>query len=180
MPLPAPISAERPHPSRQSLRGLDWFIFFLADVQTGFGPFIAVYLTTEKWTQGQIGLVLSIGSIIGLVGQMPGGAIVDAALEVAQRALKRAVDLFLVQAADLGRHRHAARLLLFRLGRLLGSLRRRFIASAGLQRERGEHGTDAAKERRNAERVGHRPRSSSAKPGAEQRQRVAHATLQRR
>ncbi|MBV9531548.1 MAG: MFS transporter, partial [Bradyrhizobium sp.] len=29
-------------PSRQSLRGLDWFIFFLADVQTGFGPFIAV------------------------------------------------------------------------------------------------------------------------------------------
>src|SRR5215472_6576394 len=69
----------KPHPSRQSLRGLDWFIFFLADVQTGFGPFIAVYLTTEKWTQGRIGLVLSIGSVIGLIGQMPGGAIVDAA-----------------------------------------------------------------------------------------------------
>jgi len=66
-------------PSRQSLRGLDWFIFFLADVQTGFGPFIAVYLTTEKWTQAQIGLVLSIGGIVGLVGQIPGGAIVDAA-----------------------------------------------------------------------------------------------------
>jgi MFS family permease len=66
-------------PSLQSLRGLDWFIFFLADVQTGFGPFIAVYLTTEKWTQAQIGLVLSIGSIVGLIGQMPGGAIVDAA-----------------------------------------------------------------------------------------------------
>jgi len=40
-----------PAPSRQSLRGLDWFIFFLADVQTGFGPFISVYLTTQKWTQ---------------------------------------------------------------------------------------------------------------------------------
>jgi predicted MFS family arabinose efflux permease len=66
-------------PSRQSLRGLDWFIFFLADVQTGFGPFIAVYLTTQKWTQGQIGLVLSIGGVVGLIGQMPGGAIVDAA-----------------------------------------------------------------------------------------------------
>jgi predicted MFS family arabinose efflux permease len=65
--------------SPQSLRGLDWFIFFLADVQTGFGPFIAVYLTTQKWTQGQIGLVLSIGGIVGLIGQMPGGAIVDAA-----------------------------------------------------------------------------------------------------
>lgn len=68
-----------PAPSRQSLRGLDWFIFFLGDVQTGFGPFIAVYLTTQKWTQGQIGLVLSIGGIVGLIGQMPGGAIVDAA-----------------------------------------------------------------------------------------------------
>ena len=73
-PLP-----EKPHPSQRSLHGLDWFIFFLADVQTGFGPFIAVYLTTEKWTQSQIGLVLSIGSVIGLIGQMPGGAIVDAA-----------------------------------------------------------------------------------------------------
>lgn len=68
-----------PTPSRQSLRGLDWFIFFLADVQTGFGPFIAVYLTTQKWTQGQIGLVLSIGGVVGLIGQMPGGAIIDAA-----------------------------------------------------------------------------------------------------
>jgi predicted MFS family arabinose efflux permease len=66
-------------PSRQSLRGLDWFIFFLADVQTGFGPFLAVYLTTQKWTQVQIGLVLSVGGIVGLIGQMPGGAIVDAA-----------------------------------------------------------------------------------------------------
>ena len=66
-------------PSRQSLRGLDWFIFFLADVQTGFGPFIAVYLTTQKWTQVEIGLVLSIGGLVALIGQMPGGAIVDAA-----------------------------------------------------------------------------------------------------
>ena len=68
-----------PTASRGSLRGLDWFIFFLADVQTGFGPFVAVYLTTQKWTQGQIGLVLSIGGIVALIGQMPGGAIVDAA-----------------------------------------------------------------------------------------------------
>jgi MFS family permease len=79
-----PLSSERgtpparATPSRQSLRGLDWFIFFLADVQTGFGPFIAVYLTTQKWTQVEIGLVLSIGGVVGLVGQMPGGAIVDA------------------------------------------------------------------------------------------------------
>ena len=66
-------------PSPQSQRGLDWFVFFLADVQTGFGPFVAVYLTTQKWTQVEIGFVLSIGGIVGLIGQMPGGAIVDAA-----------------------------------------------------------------------------------------------------
>jgi MFS family permease len=76
VPLPVP---SRPPPSPQSQRGLDWFIFFLADVQTGFGPFIAVYLTTQKWTQVEIGFVLSIGGIVGLLGQMPGGAIVDAA-----------------------------------------------------------------------------------------------------
>ena len=61
------------------MRGLDWFIFFLADVQTGFGPFVAVYLTTQKWTQVEIGFVLSIGGVVALIGQMPGGAIVDAA-----------------------------------------------------------------------------------------------------
>jgi hypothetical protein len=68
-----------PTPSRQSLRGLDWFIFFLADVQTGFGPFVAVYLTTQKWTQVEIGLVLSIGGLVALIRQMPGGAIADVA-----------------------------------------------------------------------------------------------------
>jgi predicted MFS family arabinose efflux permease len=79
-PSPQPQTRGPPSPpSRQSLRGLDWFIFFLADVQTGFGPFIAVYLTTQKWTQVEIGFVLSIGGLVALVGQMPGGAIVDAA-----------------------------------------------------------------------------------------------------
>ena len=48
-------------------------------MQTGFGPFVAVYLTTQKWTQSEIGLILSIGGIVGLIGQMPGGAIIDAA-----------------------------------------------------------------------------------------------------
>jgi MFS family permease len=74
-----PEARTTPTPSRQSLRGLNWFIFFLADVQTGFGPFVAVYLTTQKWTQVEIGLVLSIGGLVALIGQMPGGAIVDAA-----------------------------------------------------------------------------------------------------
>ena len=68
----------RPRPSRASLRGLDWFVFFVADVQTGFGAFVAVYLTAEKWTQVDIGLILTIGGLVGLAAQIPGGAIVDA------------------------------------------------------------------------------------------------------
>jgi predicted MFS family arabinose efflux permease len=65
-------------PSRRSLRGLDWFIFFVADVQTGFGPFVSVYLTAQRWTQVDIGLVLSAAGFVSLIGQMPGGALVDA------------------------------------------------------------------------------------------------------
>lgn len=72
-------SSGDPGPSSASLRGLDWFVFFLADVQTGFGPFITVYLTAQAWTQTDIGLVLTAGSLVALLGQMPGGATVDAA-----------------------------------------------------------------------------------------------------
>ena len=67
------------HPSRRSQRGLDWFIFFVADVQTGFGPFVSNYLTAQRWTQVDIGLVLSAAGFVSLIGQMPGGAVVDAA-----------------------------------------------------------------------------------------------------
>lgn len=75
----ASFPSQQPVASSRSQRGLDWFIFFLADLQTGFGPFVVVYLTTQKWTLTEIGLVLSIGGVVGLIGQMPGGAIIDAA-----------------------------------------------------------------------------------------------------
>src|SRR2546422_2790062 len=72
-PREPPIAA-----SHRSQRGLDWFTFFVADVQTGFGPFISVYLTTQQWTQIDIGLILTAGGLAALAFQMPGGAIVDA------------------------------------------------------------------------------------------------------
>jgi len=59
-------------------RGLDWFNLFVANIQTGFGPFVAVYLTTEGWTQTRIGLALSLGTISAMVSQVPAGALVDA------------------------------------------------------------------------------------------------------
>jgi MFS family permease len=66
-------------PSARSLRGLDWFIFCVADVQTGFGPFVSVYLITQKWTQLDIGLVLTVAGLVALAGQIPGGILVDRA-----------------------------------------------------------------------------------------------------
>jgi MFS family permease len=79
-PGETPQDAEPPlTPSHKSLRGLDWFVFFVADVQTGFGPFVSVYLTAQHWTQIDIGLALSAAGFISLAAQMPGGALVDAA-----------------------------------------------------------------------------------------------------
>ena len=65
-------------PSRSSAYGLDAFTFFIANLQTGFGPFLAVYFTQAKWTQSDIGLALTVGGLVSLLGQVPGGAFVDA------------------------------------------------------------------------------------------------------
>ena len=64
-------------PSSQTRRGLDWLNFFLADVQTGVGPFLAIYLAGFKWNQQQVGTVLTLGGIAGILSQAPVGALVD-------------------------------------------------------------------------------------------------------
>ena len=53
-------------------------MFFVADVQTGFGAFVAVFLTEQKWTQIDIGLLLTVSGLVGLFAQAPCGALVDA------------------------------------------------------------------------------------------------------
>jgi MFS family permease len=58
--------------------GLDWFNLFVANIQTGFGPFIAVYLSSQSWTQTAIGFALSIGTVSSMASQVPAGALVDA------------------------------------------------------------------------------------------------------
>jgi MFS family permease len=63
-------------PSR-SLRALDWLNFFLADVQTGVGPFLAIYLAGYAWDEERVGLALSVGGIAGILAQTPAGALVD-------------------------------------------------------------------------------------------------------
>jgi predicted MFS family arabinose efflux permease len=63
--------------SRGSLRGLDWLNFFLADVQTGVGPFLAIYLAASGWNEQRVGIALTIGGIAGILTQTPAGALVD-------------------------------------------------------------------------------------------------------
>src|ERR1700692_4659243 len=64
-------------PSAGSLRGLDWLNFLLADVQTGVGPFLAIYLAGYGWNVERVGLALTMGGIAGILTQTPAGALVD-------------------------------------------------------------------------------------------------------
>ncbi len=72
-------SSHEPHPSKRSLRGLDWLNFLLADVQSALGPFLAIYLATRGWNEERVGLALSVGGIAGIIAQTPAGALVDRA-----------------------------------------------------------------------------------------------------
>jgi predicted MFS family arabinose efflux permease len=75
--LTAPQERGFDAPSARTLRGLDWLNFFLADVQTGVGPFLAIYLAGYKWNEESVGLALTVGGIAGILMQTPAGALVD-------------------------------------------------------------------------------------------------------
>jgi MFS family permease len=62
---------------KRSVHALEATNFFLADVQTGLGPFLAAYLAGAGWQPGRVGMALTIGGIITVVLQAPAGAIVD-------------------------------------------------------------------------------------------------------
>jgi MFS family permease len=64
-------------PTTASLHGLDVVNFFLGGVLAGFGPYVAVYLADQEWTQEKIGFVLSASALAGLVSQVPGGELLD-------------------------------------------------------------------------------------------------------
>jgi MFS family permease len=66
-----------PSPSNASLSGLDGVNFFLAGILAGFGPYLAAYLADQKWTQENIGFVLTASGVAGLLSQLPGGELLD-------------------------------------------------------------------------------------------------------
>lgn len=84
---------------RRANSALDAANFFLADVRDALGPYLAIYLLTERqWDAASIGVVMSIATIAGIVAQTPAGALVDATK--AKRAVMVGAAL-LVTAASL-------------------------------------------------------------------------------
>jgi predicted MFS family arabinose efflux permease len=90
--------AER-KPSLPTLLGLDWLNFFLADVQSGVGPFLAMYLAGRNWNAQSVGLALAVSGMAGIVCQTPAGALADRLR--AKRALISAGLVALVVGAML-------------------------------------------------------------------------------
>src|SRR3989442_9217255 len=73
----ASFGTASPSPSNASLSGLDGVNFFLAGILAGFGPYVAAYLAEQKWTQENIGFVLTASGLAGLLSQLPGGELLD-------------------------------------------------------------------------------------------------------
>src|SRR5262249_10905578 len=76
-PTTGSLGPASPSPSNASLGGLDGVNFFLAGILAGFGPYVAAYLADQKWTQENIGFVLTASGLAGLLSQLPGGELLD-------------------------------------------------------------------------------------------------------
>jgi MFS family permease len=65
---------------------LDALNFLLADVRGALGPYLNVFLVTQQhWNQAAVGLVTTVGGLLGLAVQTPIGGLIDATR--AKRAL---------------------------------------------------------------------------------------------
>lgn len=67
------------HGARFNPVSLDALNFLLADVRGALGPYLNVFLVTQGlWTQEAVGLVTTIGGLLGLAVQTPIGGLIDA------------------------------------------------------------------------------------------------------
>jgi predicted MFS family arabinose efflux permease len=51
--------------------------FFMADMQSGIGPFLGVFLLEHGWAAGTIGTAMTIGNIAGMLITTPVGGFID-------------------------------------------------------------------------------------------------------
>ncbi|MBR0717962.1 MFS transporter [Bradyrhizobium liaoningense] len=52
--------------------------FFMADMQSGIGPFVGVFLQSHGWASGMIGTAMTIGNVAGMLMTTPIGGFIDA------------------------------------------------------------------------------------------------------
>jgi predicted MFS family arabinose efflux permease len=51
--------------------------FFMADMQSGIGPFVGVFLLERGWASGMIGTAMAIGNLAGMLIATPVGGFID-------------------------------------------------------------------------------------------------------
>jgi MFS family permease len=90
--------AIEPAPCDASLRGLDAVNLLLAGALSGFGPYVAVFLAEQNWTQQNIGFVLTAAGFAGLLTQLPGGQLLDT---IRSKGIVVALGASMVAAAAL-------------------------------------------------------------------------------
>lgn len=61
-----------------SITWLSRLNFFLADVRDGLGPFLGAFLIGQGWRADDIGYIMTIGGIAGMLATTPLGALIDA------------------------------------------------------------------------------------------------------
>lgn len=64
--------------TQKSAHALGWLNFFLADIQTGVGPFLAAYLAANHWNARDTGLALTGGGLVTVAISPFAGGLVDA------------------------------------------------------------------------------------------------------
>jgi predicted MFS family arabinose efflux permease len=79
-----------------SIVALNALNFFMADVHAGLGPFLGVFLQQQHWPPAEIGVVMMIGGLAGMLATAPLGALVDQTQ--AKRAMILAAALIIVVA----------------------------------------------------------------------------------
>ncbi len=67
-----------PRPFDRSIFALAALNFFLADARDGLGPFLDGFLATNGWNPFTLGMIATIGGVLGMIATPLFGALVDA------------------------------------------------------------------------------------------------------
>lgn len=135
------------NPSQRSIRALSAMNFSLADVRDGLGPFLGVFLIGHGWAADEIGYVMTLGGLAGMLATTPLGALVDATrfkrtiiaaaaglIIVGTLALLVSTDFWVVAGSQIGTSVFAAIIAPAIAGLTLG-----LVGQTGLARQLGRN-----------------------------------------